>query len=219
MLFDKWFLLPIELIDLTILDKAWGLEGALCLEHLDGSTQTWILFKYNETESLDPGDKDFTPLFHVLKNTTKSINKMNQKLLKFFTFSSTQLANLDLTSSNCTLFKFDNWPMIVTGNSKGSCKILVCPCPFKYSSLTFAEAAILEITVELQNEITFLLYLYLHTIVFWPDLFSFVFLKGGRYFVWLLLLGHWQTKLINVCFWNICGCRSYWLKKDTNQNF
>ena len=64
-LFDKSFSLPIELIDLTILDKAWGLEGALCLEHLDGSTQTWILFKYNDTESLDPGDKDFTPLFHV----------------------------------------------------------------------------------------------------------------------------------------------------------
>ena len=39
-LFDKSFSLPIELIDLTILDKAWGLEGALCLEHLDGSTQT-----------------------------------------------------------------------------------------------------------------------------------------------------------------------------------
>ena len=36
-LFHKLFLLPIELIDLTILDKAWGLEGALCLEHLLGS--------------------------------------------------------------------------------------------------------------------------------------------------------------------------------------
>ena len=74
-LFDKSLSLPIELIDLTILDKAWGLEGALCLEHLDGSTQTWILFKYNETESLDPGDKDFTPLFHVLKMQQNQLKK------------------------------------------------------------------------------------------------------------------------------------------------
>ena len=61
-----WYCLPIELVDLTILDKAWGLEGALCLEHLEGNAQTWILFKYNDTES--SGDKDFTPLFQVWKS-------------------------------------------------------------------------------------------------------------------------------------------------------